>query len=510
MLIEQAVANHTRGNLAQAEALYRKILAQAPSHFDALHLLGVVCQQTGRDAEAVGLMQKAVDVDPSQPGIHSNLGLALLALKRPEEALASLDRSLALNPDQVAALGNRGNILRVLGRAQEALESHNRALALDPASAIALNNRATALRLLDRHMEALADCNRALEITPGYPDALCNRGNVLQDLHQFSEALDSYRQALQSAPGHADSHWNEGLCRLLMGDYAQGWQKYEWRWMTEQAGTERAFSQPVWLGKESLAGKTVLIHAEQGFGDTLQFCRYVKDVFDLGAVVVVEVQPALKALMTSLDGVARVLARGEPLPHFDYHVPMLSLPLAMGTTLGSIPVRRGYLRGDPEAVARWRRRLGPKRLPRVGLVWKGANAKRSISPAVLKPLLGSNVQFFSLQKEVDAEARELLVDSGELELLAEELDFSDTAAVVDLMDLVITIDTSIAHLAGALGKKTWVLLPKTPEWRWLADREDSPWYPSVRLFRALEFGDWGGLMVRVANTLSTELNLPGR
>ena len=503
-IIEEAVANHSRGQLAQAEALYRDILAQSPAHFDALHLLGVASYQMGQHAEAVELMRRAIEVDPSQPTIYSNLGLALHALKRLDEALASYDRCLSLTPNYAEAHSNRGNTLLAVGRVQDALESYDRALSLTPESAITLNNRATALRLLDRHAEALADCERSLEISPEYPDAFCNRGNILQDIQQYAEALDSYQRALQSDPHHADSHWNEGLCRLLIGDYALGWQKYEWRWMTAQLNTGRDFRQPLWLGNEDLAGKTILLHAEQGLGDTIQFCRYAKKVAGLGATVVLEVPKPLKALLSRVDGVARLLARGEPLPEFDYQSPLLSLPLAFKTTLRTIPVERGYLRCDPDVVAQWQARLGAKRKPRVGFVWKSANVKRSIPLLTMLELVSDDAQFFSLQKDVPAADQEILDSRNDILQLGGELrNFAD-APLAALMDVVVTVDTSMAHLAGAMGGKVWVLLPKNPEWRWLVEREDSPWYPGVRLFRARDFGDWRSVVGRVKNHLKAE------
>ncbi len=506
-LMKRAVAHHSRSQFAEAEALYREILAQSPAHFDALHLLGIACHQTGRHADAVKSMRRAIDADPSQPAVYSNLGLALQAMRRPEEALASYDRCLALSPDHAEALSNRGNALFALGRAQDALDSFDRALLRSPQSAIALNNRATALRMLDRHEEALASCDRAIELAPGYADALCNRGNVLQDIQRYTDALESYRRALQSDPQHADSHWNEGLCRLLIGDYVLGWQKYEWRWKTEQAGTARGFIQPLWLGNENLAGKTILIHAEQGLGDTLQFCRYATRVSARGATVVLEVQKPLKALLSSLGGVSRVLARGEPLPEFDYHCPLLSLPLAFGTTLETIPATPGYLRCDPAEMARWRERLGPKRGPRIGLVWKvgGKNPKRSIPLVELLDLVSGEAEFFSLQKDVLPADQAILDARKEIRQVDAELrNFSD-APLVSLMDLVITVDTSMAHLAGALGGKVWVMLPRSPEWRWMVDRYDSPWYPGARLFRAQVFGDWRGVIGMVKDALAIEL-----
>lgn len=644
---QHAVSLHGGGRLAEAERFYREILAQSPLHFDALHLLGVVCHQTGRNGEAVALMQRAIALDTSQPAVHSNLGLALQALHRPAEALASYDLALHLDSTFADALNNRGNALRELGRAREAVESYDRALAVHPGAANALNNRGMAQRDLKRFPEALASfdraillkpdyaqahfnrgfvqlemgrpedalasfdralgidsrdpalfCNRgnalqalklheqalasydraielepqlaeafnnrgnalrdlgrpeealasfdralaikpgyagalnnrgialrdlnrradalesyerALALEPGYADALCNRGNVLQDLKRYADALDSYERALRSDPGHAQSHWNESLCRLLVGDFARGWVKYEWRWKTEQANQVRNFPQPLWLGKEQLGGKTVLLHAEQGFGDTLQFCRYAPMVAALGARVVVEVQPPLKELMAGLEGVGDVTARGEALPEFDYHCPLLSLPLAFNTSLATIPSFKAYLRSDPVRLERWRERLGRQSGLRVGLVWSGSGGlrndpDRSLPLAEIADLAAGGTEIFCLQKEIKPADREFLKRRGNILSFGEELgDFADTAALVNLMDVVISVDTAVAHLAGAMGKAVWILLPYAPTWRWLLDRDDSPWYPSARLFRALTIGDWSSAVAQVRESLRAEI-----
>lgn len=608
--LQLAVAHHVGGRLAQAESLYRRILDALPQHFDAQHLLGVICLQTGRNEEAVKRIGRAIAIDGMQAAAHSNLGLALLALRRASEALVSFDRALAIDPRYADALVNRGNALRELARPSEAVASYDRALAINPAAAGTYNsrgialleagrpgealgsfdraleiepenaaahcNRGNALQALRRHSDALAsydrailyapglaeafsnrgnalrdlgraeealasidralalrpdvpgalnvrgivlrdlnrqaealECfDRALAVEPGYADAHCNRGNALQDLHRHGEALESYALALEWDPAHAESHWNESLCRLLLADFAEGWRKYEWRWKTEQAGQGREFIQPLWLGKEPLAGKTILLHAEQGFGDTLQFCRYASRVSGLGARVVLEVQPPLKALMSGLPGASSVVARGEDLPAFDFHCPLLSLPLAFNTSLDSIPAGDAYLRSDPAKVDRWRRRLPPARGLRVGLVWSGSGAlrndpARSLPLSALSGLRAARAQFVCLQKEISPGDRELLAERGDVLCFSEELlDFSETAALADLMDIVISVDTAVAHLAGALGKTVWILLPHAPTWRWLLHRRDSPWYPTARLFRASRIGDWGGAVGAVSAALA--------
>ena len=399
-------------------------------------------------------------------------------LKRLDEALRSYDRALALKPDYVEALTNRGVVLADLKRSDEALQSYDRALALKPDDV----------------------------------EALYNRGTTLNGLQRHDEALEYYDRALALKPEHAQAHWNRALCSLQLGDFASGWAEYEWRWRRNRPeNAKREFRQPLWLGIEPLAGKTILLHAEQGLGDTLQFCRYVRPVAALGARVVLEVQPPLLPLLRRLEGASELRATGAALPAFDYHCPLLSLPLAFKTELASVPSDIPYLRSDAARVEKWRERLGPKMQPRVGIAWSGATGhkndhNRSLSLAQVLPLLIEQVQWVSLQKELREADAQLMSAQTPMRSYGEELkDFADTAALVELMDVVVAVDTSVAHLAGALGKPVWILLPFNSDWRWLLDRDDSLWYPTARLFRQPAIGDWASVIDTVRNELAREL-----
>nr|WKF59119.1 TPR repeat-containing protein YrrB [Paraburkholderia busanensis] len=551
-MLRQAVALQQNGALAEAGELYREILELKPRHFDALQLLGALALQAGRLEEGVELLKKALAVNARQAPIHSNLAYALNALRRFDEGLASAERALALQPDFPDALNNRGNAQAGLDRPLDALGSFDRAIVRTPAFAQAWNNRACVLRDLGRPEDALASCDRALELQPGYPDAWSNRGNALSDLNRPQQAEQSYRRALELAPSFADAwnnlgltqidldrhadalasyqralavnpdaaetHWNESLCLLQMGQLEAGFRAYEWRWERDRikAG-RRVFAQPVWLGDFPLEGKTILLHAEQGLGDTLQFCRYAALVSKLGAKVVLEVQPELLRLLTTLDGVDQLIEAGQPLPPFDCHCPLLSLPLALGTKLDSIPSATPYLFAQTRAAETWRVRLNDDAQGRlkVGLVWAGGNrphvaelrkndARRSIAFERLAPLLDvPHVQFFSLQK--GAAARQL-ADSGMghavIDYTEELHDFADTAALVAQLDLVISVDTSTAHLAGALDRPVWILNRFDTCWRWMLERSDTPWYPSARLFRQPELGDWGSVILAARDALA--------
>jgi hypothetical protein len=388
------------------------------------------------------------------------------------------------------------------------LESYRRALALKPGLAGAWNNCALALRDLDRLAEALASCERALAIDPGLADAHSNRGNLLRGLGRPDEALTSFRRALALRPDLPAAHYSHGQCLLLLGDLDSGWQECEWRWKDEQhANKAREFPQPLWLGGDALRGRTILLHAEQGLGDTLQFCRYASRVAALGAKVLLEVQPPLLSLLANLPDIAQLLPRGAALPDFDSHCPLLSLPLAFGTTLDTIPADMPYLRSDPSRVSAWRERLGAPARTRIGLAWSGSPAhgndrNRSIPLAQMLALLDTGAEFVSLQNEVRPADADVLTSRPDLRHFESALaDFADTAALVETMDLIVTVDTSVAHLAGAMGKPVWVLLPFDPDWRWLLARTDSPWYPSATLFRQPRPGDWGSVLASLARRL---------
>lgn len=497
----------------QALLSYDRALEINPDYAEAHNNRGNALRDLKRPAQALESYGRALKIKPNYAQALSNRGNALRDLKRPDEALASYDRALAINPVYVEAFCNRGNALRDLMRPEEALESYGRALQIRPNDVEALINRGNALADLMLAEQALASYEQALQIEPDHAEALSNRGNALQSLQRCEEALESYARALRVKPDHAEAHWNEGLCRLLMGDFQTGWEKYEWRWKKEPLmSVSRNFSQPLWLGKPSLEGKTILLYSEQGLGDTIQFCRYASRVARLGARVVLEVQPPLKALVQNLEGVAQVLGAGESLPSFDYHCPLLSLPLAFRTTMSDIS-GASYLKSDPDKLKAWQSRLGGDGRKRVGLVWSGGtkhknDRNRSLSLEDIKVLVDDRAAFYCLQKELRPADRDVLTRLPGIGFPGESLeDFSDTAAVVALMDLVITVDTSVAHLAGALGKEVWVLLPFSPDWRWLLNRNDSPWYSSVRLFRQPAPGDWASVLMQVRAALAERLRL---
>jgi len=544
-MLAQAAALQGQGQAGGAERLYAAILGIAPDNADALHCMGTIKLARGEPGEALRLIGAAMASRAPTPRILFDLGLAFNALSQHQKALDSFDLAIQLQPDFFEAHGNRGAMLAALGRYDDAIESYRAALAIKPDFADARCNLGSALTHLQRYDEALASLDHALALRPDYPDALYNRGNALKVLKRYDEALASYDRTIAVRPDHADAHNNRGqvlrelarydeaiasydraldlrprhvmahcnaaALRLLTGDFERGWAHYDWRWLKKSViPAKRNFSQPAWNGGEPIAGKTILIHSEQGLGDTIQFCRYVPLVAARGARVIFEVQTPLQALMASLDGAAQVVPKGSPLPVLDLHCPLVSLPLAFGTRLETIPSTTGYLSAQAQHVTAWQSRLEGKRRPRIGLTWSGNRGherdwERSIGLRTLVPLLdafGDDVTFFSLQKDVRADDDALLKERADIFDFGNALaDFSDTAALISQLDLVISVDTSVAHLAGALGKPVWILLTYFPDWRWLLGRDDSPWYPTARLFRQGESRTWDGVIARVRQAL---------
>jgi tetratricopeptide (TPR) repeat protein len=506
-LYNRGVALHALRRIDDALMSYDAALALRPDYPDALAGRGATLHDQGRFDAALMSYDRAIALKADHAQALVNRGATLHELGRSDEALKNFDRALAVEPNHAKALTNRGVALHDLGRYHEALAAHDHAIAVRPGDAAALNNRGVTLHRLRQPEEALASYDAALAARPDYAEAFANRGATLYELARFDAASASYDQAIALCPDHADAHFFKGLSSLVTGDFARGWIEYEWRRKAPSARiTQRDLPQPRWLGDGDIAGKTILLHSEQGLGDTIQFCRYVPLVAERGGRVILEVERPLRALMTGLAGTALVVAKGDPLPAFDLQCPLPSLPLAFKSRLETIPSTAPYLRVPTQSVETWGALLGTRRGLRIGLAWAG-NAKhvrdrdRSMRLRDLSPLLDIDATFVSLQKEVRAADAEMLTRSNLLRFDRELGDFCDTAALISQLDLVISVDTSIAHLAGALGKPVWILLTHAPDWRWLLDRDDSPWYPSARLFRQRETREWGSVTTRLREAL---------
>lgn len=478
-----------------------------PGSADAHYLLGMVAEMQGNLSAAMRHLEDAVAIDSGLEPARLDLCRLYLQERDPDTVLRNLDRAIALQPDFAEAHLNRAYVLQSLGRLEEALASCDLAIGIRPAYPEAFLNRGNALKMLCRLDAAIESYDQALRLRPDYVEAWNNRGSALHDLGRFAEALASFENALRLKPDYADAHWNQSLTRFLLGDYGRAWAQYEWRWQrTELKENAPTFKQPLWLGTEDLQGKTILLHAEQGLGDTLQFCRYAERVAALGARVLMGVPAVLIPVLKGLRGVSLLASNADELPPFDYHCPLLSLPLAFKTELQDIS-GKPYLQADSGKLETWRKVVGERRAPRVGLVWSGSTShrndrNRSIPFTELQKMLLPDIEYFCLQKEIRPADREALAAHPEIRSFEAELrDFGDTAALSEQMDLVISVDTSVAHLAGALGKEVWILLPRVPDWRWLLERSDSPWYDSARLFRQPQAGDWDSVLRDVSDSL---------
>ncbi|HEY4745643.1 MAG TPA: tetratricopeptide repeat-containing glycosyltransferase family protein [Desulfuromonadaceae bacterium] len=433
--------------------------------------------------------------------IHE-LGLALLQAGKTPEAVFQFRKALTLSPDFPDAAVSLGYALHLLGKFDEAVSAYDRALGSAPTLAAAWNNRGNALLALYRYAEAAESYVRALELVPKLHDCRVALATCYQALGLAAEALGACETVLDAAPDHAEAHWNRALLLLLRGDYREGWREYEWRWHKRGfTSPQRTFAQPRWQG-EPLAGRTILIHAEQGFGDTLQFCRYVPLVAALGGRVVFECQPPLVALMERLEGDIRVVATGAPLPAFDLQVPLMSLPMIFDTTAATIPANVPYVAPPADRLPFWRSQIIDTEQRKIGLCWAGKaypDPGRSCPAELLASLAEIDaVSWHSLQV---GWAQALPFPMADL--TGHCHDFADTAAQIARLDLVITVDTAVAHLAGAMGKATWVMLPHAPDWRWMLARDDSPWYPAMRLFRQARSGGWADVVQRIACSLKS-------
>ena len=518
-LLRRALRAHEAGDGAKAERLYNGVLQRHAESFEALHGLGQLHFQRGRLDTALVLFQTALKSDINRAEGFASLGLAFHRLRRLKEALRSYEEGLALDPGNIELLNRRGVALLELGRPLDALQSFERILAVDPGHCDALGNHGNALIKLNRPEAAIAAYDRALAIAPDNAQLLTNRAVALRRLDRPREALMSAGRALASNPNFVQARFVEGVARLTLGDFAAGWRAYEARWEVGLLASQRRhFAMPLWLGETPLDGKTILLHAEQGFGDTLQFVRYAPLVAERGAKrIVLEVQRELVPLLARTAGIDTVIARGDTLPAFDLHCPLLSLPLAFATDPTTIPAAIPYIMPPAAKISAWRDRL-PQVRPLIGLAWSGERGhdndlNRSLALETLVHLLDSpGVTFVSLQHDIrDHDLPILRSRSNIFQIKPQFADFADTAAAIAHLDAVVSVDTAVAHLAGATGKRLLLLLPFAADFRWLRERQDSPWYPTAWLYRQHKFGDWERAISALQQDLMrAEFLLPAR
>ncbi len=539
-LFEQALAHHRAGRLVEAERGYREALLFNPHSADTLSNLGLALEQQGRRDEAIPLFHAALAWDPNHANAYINLGLSLHRMKdwsgaetayrqaivlqpnnsvlhsdlgsvlgelgRLDDCEIELRHAVALEPGFAIALANLGKVLWRLGRLAEAETAYRRAIAIQPPTSDVLSDFGVFILEQNRFEEAIVLLNRAIELDPSNGVAHVNLGKLFMDLNRLDEARQAFEKGAATKSDYAEAHFYVGLALLTRGDFANGWPEYEWRWKTKDNLNHSYHDLPCpeWRG-ESLAGSTILLHGEQGLGDNIHFARFVPKVVESGAEVLLAVPPALHRLLGCLKGVT-VLPTDRPSPVFDVRASLMSLPRIFDTRLESIPGAVPYLTVDGKDIARWTEMLGGPGL-RIGLVWSGNQAhsndhNRSLPLAALTPLFDIvGCRWFSLQKELADRDQGVFAAMGHKLTPLVLRDFYDTGCAVSALDLVISVDTSVCHLAGALGLPTWVLLPFAPDWRWLLEREDSPWYPTARLWRQPRPGDWPSVIDKIGSAL---------
>ena len=520
---DYAEAFSNRGNslqklkcLNEALASYDAAIALKPDFAEAFNNRGLALKDLKSLGEALASYDKAITLKPDYAEAFSNRGNLLQELQRFDDALASYDKAIALKPDYAEAFSNRGMALKALNRLDESLASYDRAIALKPDYAEAFSNRGNSQQELNRFDEALASYDRAIALKADYAEALNNRGITLRELSRFDEALASYDRAIVLKPDYAYGHKNRAHCRLLIGGYQEGWSDYEWRWQTKEFASRRPnIKVSTWQG-EALSGRHLLVFSEQGMGDAIQFARYLPLLAERGCKVTFAAPAKLVRLLRPSLQPVEIVSELSDLRGVDFQVALMSLPHRFNTELTSIPSKVPYLRAEPELEARWKARLGERGF-KIGIAWQGnpgsrIDEGRSIALKEFVPLSRiSGVRLISLQKHAGLDQLADLPKDIEIETLGEDFDngpdaFIDTAAVMNGLDLIITSDTSIAHLAGALGRPTWVALRHVPDWRWLLDREDCPWYPTLRLFRQPQRDDWASVFSNIERKLHVLLN----
>lgn len=485
-----------------------RALSIRPEFAEAWFGRGSVLSDLRRYDDALSAFDRALSFRPDFAEVWLGRGSVLGDLRRYDDGLSAFDRALSIKPDLAKAWLGRGNLLIDLKRYDEALSDLDRALSIKADLAEAWLGRGNALNDLKRYDEAFAAYDKALSVKPDLAKAWLGRGSALGELKRYDEAYSAYAEAQRLQPNLAEAHFNEGFQRLLLGDLERGWDKYEYRWDTRQyLASKPRFAQPLWLGDCPIRDKVIFLHSEQGLGDTIMACRYVPMVAALGARVILEVKPALASLCRGLEGLSHLVVAGDAVPEFDYHCPLMTLPLAFKTRLETIPANVPYFRLPPDKIEHWRQRLGQARF-KIGVGWAGnpdfpKDHNRSILLRNILPILSvPGAQYFSIQKDLRDGDEEVLSGMPDLVHLGPEIgDFQDTAAIMSSLDLVISSDTSTVNLAGALGRPVWILLAANPDWRWLLDRSDSPWYPTARLFRQNTSGEWGTVVYEARSAL---------
>ncbi len=542
-LIQLAFKYRQQGNFLQAESTFKEILEIDPSNFHILNYLGNVLQDLKKYDEAIDCYQKAIQInpifaasyyhlgstfeeinqyevaifyyqeaikyDPNFCGSYNNLGNIFKRLNQEDKSIQYFEKAIKINPKFWGSYYNLAELLQNKGHINEAIFLYKKALQINPTHIASLNNLGKCLKDKGRIDDAIDCYQKAIQIQPDHAMSFFNLGVCYEKKFEFDSALFNYKIAIQFQPDYVEAHFNLALLLLLLGNYGEGLKEYEWRLkLKDTIFFQRKFTHPRWQ-TSNIGRYTILVYAEQGLGDVIQFIRYIPYVAKAVSYVIIECPNSLKSLLKNIEGVNKVISHGEEIPNFDFQCPIASLPFLFNTTLNNIPAEIPYIYVNPKLIIEWRNKLQNNSLKfKIGLVWAGNpkhqnDKNRSIPLSLFSPLFElSNIDFYSLQKGKGSEQiKHLELGSNLIDLTDDINDFLDTAALIENLDLVITVDTAVAHLAGALGKPVWTLLPFLPDWRWMLNRDDSPWYPTMRLFRQPSYGDWKSVIEKVKKEL---------
>ncbi len=547
-MLNQAVQAMQNGNFSGAETILKRVIQAHPTNLAALNILGLATASQSKHREAVEIFKKAVRINNKDPGLHYNLAKAFLEsgqdtdaiqhhkkttefapknpnawlnygkslsnLGRHQEAIEKYDRALSIESGFAEVLLNKGASLKELKKYQEALECAEKALSINSSLAEAWSNRGVALKELRRYQEAIESFEKAISIKPNFYEAWSNRGSALTEIKHYDQALESYNQAIDIKPDFYNAHCNKAFIQLLTGNFENGWENYEYRWGISKAEPYRHPNLPRLKEVQNLTDKKILVWGEQGHGDTIQFVRYIAALQDKGAKVTLEIQPSLKKLLADSIVKCEVICPGESSQKYDYEIPLMSLGLLFKTNLSSIPNKTPYLRASEAKLEFWSNNLKLKEDKlNIGIACSGFIGEKHFDNRLIdlekfQPY-SDRTNLFLIQKDLRAVDISYLESQKSIQYLGNGItNFEDTAAIIELMDAIVTIDTSIAHLAGALGKKTYLLLAWNPDWRWLQDRSDSPWYPSVNLIRQQSINNWDGCLESIFSSLNDSMPKP--
>ena len=512
-LNEKAKDHLKNSEYAEANRIYSEILAVKPLDIEALFGVGTITQKLKKNDLALSFFSQVIEINNNHEKSFLQRGKIHFLNKNFEDAISDFSSALRINPKNIEAMNSRGITYSQLSNFDPALQDFTGAIQICSSNADLFYNRGLAYWNLGKYTAAICDYTHAIELRPNYYQAFNNRGSAYRELADFEKALEDFKTSTKLKSDFAEGYWNQSLIHLMKEEYGKAWPLYEYRWQSKNFPSEkRDFEEPLWLGEQSIEGKTILVHSEQGFGDTIQFSRYIKLLQNRKCEILMEVEKPLMNLIRGLLPQENIFEKNTPLPSFDFHCPLMSLPLAFGTNLNTIPNAIPYLRPEKHSYLEWQQFLGPKERPRIGIVWKGNpkhvnDDKRSIPIEILITSLCEEFEWFSLQYDITHHEKGIIKSTNKITHFGAAIgDFAKTSAFCECLDAVVCVDTAIAHLAGAIGKEVHLLLPYIADSRWHRDTHKTPWYPTTRIHRQDQTRDWNIVLQNVMIKLQNSYN----